>query len=108
MDISQESLKIISDTMTLSNKSLQESPSKRFERTFREMIQQEIFNGVNAAESFKDLIPGATAYTHTNVFPLAVYEQLTKENLIALENNHIYLSKNAELKEASICIIFHF
>lgn len=106
--ISQEALDSISLSMVLANKKLQETPSEKFERNFQDIIQKEIEIGVNAATHFKAMIPSATNYTHTNNFPLPIYEALTEEALLMLEEYSIYLSKNEEIAKANIRIVFHF
>ena len=106
--ISQEAHDSISEAMSLVTKKLQETPSERFERSFRELIQKEIATGESAATNFKFLIPGSHEYTYTNSFPLAIYEALTEETLLMLEKSNIYLTKNDFLGKANIRIVFHF
>lgn len=106
--ISQEAHDSISQAMALANKKLQETPSERFERTFKELIQREIEIGTNAAVNFKSMIPVAQEYTYTNNFPLAIYDALTEETLLMLEQSNIYLTKNVFVDKADIRIVFHF
>lgn len=106
--LSQETHDGIAQAMASATKKLQETPSERFERNFQELIQKEIEIGSNAANNFKFLIPGAPEYTYTSVFPLSIYEALTQETLLMLEQSNIYLTKNDFLGKANIRIVFHF
>lgn len=87
---------------------LTESPSDRFNRTVLEMIQQEIENSKQAASHWKYMNPSTHAYTHTAEFPMAIYNELSEEFLIQLEETSgISIYAESE-KRAIIRIILHF
>ena len=73
-----------------------------------DFIKAEIANGKFAATNWKLLCPGSSSYTHTNKFPLDVFEQFSEEILTQLEASSIYLYKHKELNTAIIRIVFHF
>ena len=104
--LTQKTLGDISQLMDLANKRLGETPEQKFERTFYELILQEIEKGVSSATDFINMIPGYHEYTYRSNFPLPVYEALTEEMLLSLEQSGIYLSKNDRI--AKIQIVFHF
>lgn len=109
IELSQEFHASIPELMGLANKQLQETPEQKFERNFHELIVKEIEKGVNAAQEFINMIPGYHEYTYiNNNFPLSIYETLTEETLLLLEQSSIYLGKNSELRKATIRIVFHF
>lgn len=108
LTLSQETSTAITQAKVSADNMLQETPEQKFERAFLEIIRKEIEIGANAAASFKAMIPSASDYTYTNKFPLPIYEALSEEDLLMLEQSSIYLSKNKELGKASIRIVFHF
>ena len=108
LTLSQATLAAIAQAKAKADKQAQETSAEKFERNFRELIQNEIRLAVEAAETFRRLIPCGPAYTYTNSFPMAIYDSLAKETLTMLELSDIYLSKNNELSNATIRIVINF
>lgn len=108
-NISQEFLFTVAKEMADANEELKKG-STPYQTNCRalDFIKAEIANGKFAAINWKFLCPGSTSYTHTNNFPLDVFEQFSEEILTQLETSSIYIYKNKELSTAIIKIVFHF
>lgn len=107
--ISQEFLFAVAQDMANANEELRKElvPCQSNSRAL-DFIKAEIANGKFAAANWKLLCPGSSTYTHTNNFPLDVFEEFSEEILIQLELSNVYISKHKELNTAIIRIIFHF
>ena len=104
----QDVICAVAQKMSKVNAELQGASPDKFNCTVLSLIQQEIEKAKPAATYWKYMCPGSHEYTYTNPFPLAIYEALSEDFLVQLENSGIYISKNAELGKASIRIVFHF
>lgn len=98
----------VAQEMFQANAELKLSAPDKFNRNLLELLQQEIKKGKMSAMSWRYLCPGSHEYTFVDPFPLAIYEELSPDFLIQLEDTGIYLSKNKELGNAQIRIVFHF
>lgn len=106
---SQEFFFTVAQEMANANAELRKgSPQYSSNCRALDFIRAEIANGKFAATNWKLLCPGSSTYTHTNNFPLDIFEEFTEENLLQLELSDIYIYKSNELNTAIIRIIFHF
>lgn len=87
---------------------LVESPADRFNRTLLDMIQKEIECAKMSALHWKYMNPGTHEYTYVGHFPIAIYNELSEDFLIQLENTTgVSIYAESESK-ATIKITLHF
>lgn len=98
----------VAQEMSKANAELQGASPDKFNRNLLDLLQEEIKKGKMSAMSWRYLCPGSHEYTYTGKFPVAIYEELSPDFLTQLESAGIYLSKNKELDNANIRIVFHF
>lgn len=111
MEITINTLDVIHEihhSVEQANNYLRESPTDRFNRTVLEMVRKEIGNAKLAASHWKYMNPSSHEYTHTASFPMVIYNELSEDFLIQLENTadvSIYAESSTR---ATIKIILHF